>query len=155
MDKSRIIEALEYHEVPETDREDIEIIVRALENCFYPTMCDGKTWPKIEMKYCLDLYDEWYRWEFNLTQSISWRWIKTTIEEVGDMQWGDHEQLADKLLELDEIAKKIRVLNTDDLQRWENMIDKVDDMIELEYLETSNAQDTLKELSQEIMSVRM
>ena len=71
------------------------------------------------------------------------------------MQWGDHEQLADKLLELDEIAKKIRVLNTDDLQRWENMIDKVDDMIELEYLETSNAQDTLKELSQEIMSVRM
>jgi len=155
MDKSRIIEALEYHEVPETDREDIEIIVRALENCFYPTMCDGKTWPKIEMKYCLDLYDEWYRWEFNIVNKVMDRWTKMTIENVCDMQRSDHEELADKLLDLDAFARSIRVLSVDDLQRWENMIDKVDDMIELEYLENDDAQNTLKKLSQEIMSVRM
>ena len=152
MTKEQIIEALKYHEVPESN-EDIEPYewMINLDNAFnYKPNTDAKV---IELFYeCsysdIDEYVD--DLTFNVHNKIWNRNIYTQIATGEEISRTSHEELADKLLELEAFASSLRVLTTGDLQRWERTLDWV--------LSSWITEDNLKDVEKvglEIMSVRM
>lgn len=154
MTKEQIIEALKYHEVPEK-KSDIRFIEEQIEemyDCFYDNRAGSV--PIIELNnVCFDTYDEWFRAEFNVINTINGKTISTTIEEFDELYWNSHEELADQLLEIEAFASKLRIVTTDELGRRENIIDTIVD--DMQQVGTEWVIDNLSELSQEIMSVKI
>ena len=153
MTKEQIIETLKYHGVPEK-KSDIRLIEEQIEemyDCFHNRI----TWhrqPIIKFdSVCFDTYDDGFHAEFNVINTINGKTISTTIEDFDELYWNSHEELADQLLEIEAFASKLRILTTDDLQRWEDMVDEVDVFISNEWHSSSS----LEQLSREIMSVKM
>ena len=153
-----IIQALQYHDVPESN-EDTDPYERLkwLDNAFnYKPNADAKI---IELSYgCsysnMDEYvDDLI---FNVYNKINDRSIYTQIATGEELAWTSHEELADKLLELEAFASSLRVVTTDQLHKREKKTDLVlnqrldDGCSEWDYIV-----DTMTELSHEIMSVRM
>ena len=155
MTKEQIIEALKYHDVPESneDMDPYEWMIN-LDNAFnYKPNAKAKT---IELSYecSYSNMDEYVDdLTFNVYNKIGGRSIYTQIATGEELSRASHEDLADKLLELETFASGLRVLTTERLDHVLGMTKTLHTTL-LCANDTDNARN-VEIMMEEIMSVKM